>query len=95
MTPLESAIAEVWGEIEALGVGTPSAPAAGSADFYRLRALAVAHAYLNRLQTLGVEQDAAACERIYRAGALHFSKVSAATPVAQQAALLSILGGQP
>ena len=95
MTPLESAITEVWSEIEALGVGTPSAPAADTAGFYRLRALAVAHAYLLRLQSLGIENDAAACERIYRAGAKHFSKVTIDTPVEQQAVLLNTLGAAP
>ncbi len=81
MSPLDSAIAELISEISSYQPGTTQAPVVGSSGHYKLRALVIAHAYLLRVKTLGIESDAAACERLYREGTVHFHK--AGVPAAE------------
>lgn len=81
MSPLESATEQLYAQIAAYAPGTGKAPAVGTADYYVLRALVIGHAYLLRIDALKIEADVAACERLYRAGTVHFSK--AAVPEAQ------------
>jgi hypothetical protein len=66
MTPLQSAILRAKEELAAFGQGTKAQPAAGTVDWFRLRAAAAGLAYLQRLETLEVSHDPAACERVYR-----------------------------
>lgn len=74
MSPLAAAIQELSEEIAHYNPGTSRAPSPGTADYYKLRALALGLSYLARVQDLGVENDVAAVERIYRAGATHFHR---------------------
>lgn len=83
MTPLETAIARARERVEAFNPGTSLAPTAGSADYFELRVQVLGHSYLLRVQELGIADDLAACERLYRAGTVHFGK--AAVPPADAA----------
>lgn len=71
-TPLESALVEVQAEIDTYNIGTPQQPLPGSFDYFMLRSLLTGQALLLRLQTLGIEADVAASERLYRRGTMHF-----------------------
>ena len=74
MSGVDTALAEIVEEIGAFGPGTSRAPATGTAEFFRLRALVIGHAYLLRVKALGLENDPASSERLYRAAAGQFSK---------------------
>lgn len=66
MSALDQAISDLEAEIVALGQGTAQQPKDGTAEWYRLRALALGRAYLLRVQALSIDSDAGACERLYR-----------------------------
>jgi hypothetical protein len=100
MSPLETAIQTTEEQIAAFMPGTSSAPEAGSAGYFQLRALVIAHAFLHRVLALGLHGDVAACERLYRAGTVHFHKavppsaevvVKETLTPAQQAAVASAI----
>ena len=78
MSPLEAAIQLFTDDITVYAPGTSAAPPPGTLGYYRLRGLVIARAYLIRAQTLGIENDVGACERLYRAGTMHFG--TAAVP---------------
>lgn len=67
MTPLEQAISSLQDEVDGFNQGTKSQPKDDSADFFALRAKALGLSVLKRIAQLGIEGDAAAVERFYRA----------------------------
>ena len=71
-TPLENAIAYYQTEVDSYGQGTKAQPADKSYEWFILRAMILGLAYLKRIQVLGVQDDPAACDRVYLKGNLHF-----------------------
>lgn len=80
MSPLEAALASTEEVVSSYNIGTSQQPAAGTMDYYLLRALLVGQAYLLRLQALSLDNDVAATERVYRLGVSHFSKLAVPPP---------------
>lgn len=61
-----SAIILLEQELESLGHGTSRAPRAGTVDWYLVRAKALGLSALRRMEALGIADDPAAVERLYK-----------------------------
>jgi hypothetical protein len=88
--PIENAISQLQEEMEAYGQGTQKQPKEGTTEWYLLRCCALGISYLRRIQELGVVEDPAAAERLYRKHNDGFKKavVPAAPMVVKEAVLL-------
>ncbi len=84
MTPLESAIAIGQDQIDSYHLGTTSQPQPGTTDYFQLRAVLIGQAYLLRLRDVGVENDVAAVERLYRTSVSQFSRAPIPPPEEKQ-----------
>lgn len=76
-TPLESAIAELQQQIDSFTPALGQKDFPGSSGYFQQRALVLGRAYLSRIQTLGVDGDVAATERLYKAGTIQLSQTAA------------------
>ena len=75
MSSLSNAIDALQEEIDGFNQGTSNQPKDNSTEWFLLRAKVVGHNYLRRIEQLGIENDAGACERIYKTGAKLFKTV--------------------
>ena len=63
---IEQAIINLQAEVDSFAQGTEQQPKEGTVDWFRLRALSLGLTHLKRVKQLGVHNDPAAAERLYR-----------------------------
>lgn len=80
-SPLERAIGELEGIVDSFGQGTRDAPAAGSKEWFILRAYALGLSSLRRMAQLEVGEEPAAAERFYRGCSKTFKRLEVPDPV--------------
>tara|TARA_R110000868_G_scaffold304180_4_gene564713 strand:- start:3837 stop:4091 length:255 start_codon:yes stop_codon:yes gene_type:complete len=76
MTPLEAVLVELQAQMETLRA---AGPAAGSSEWYRLRAVIIGLSYLRRLTELELTADPGAADLVYRAANRTFKTADVAT----------------
>lgn len=72
MSNLANAVTELEEEVASFHQGTKTQPRDGSTEWFLLRAKVIGLSYLKRIEQLGVESDAGACERVYKLSAKTF-----------------------
>jgi hypothetical protein len=73
MSPVEAAIAAFQEQIDSFATAASQVGFAGSSGYFQQRAYVLGQAYLLRVQSLGVEGDVSATERLYKTGTVLLS----------------------
>ena len=76
MTPLEDAVAQMKERVADFGQGTAKQPKDGTTEWFLLRAAAAGLSFLQRMDTLKISHNPAACEELYRSAKKHFKQAT-------------------
>jgi hypothetical protein len=76
MTPLEDAVAQMQARVAEFGQGSAKQPKEQTTEWFMLRAAAAGLSFLQRMDTLKISHNAAACEELYRSAKKHFKQAT-------------------